>query len=120
MLEAAALARLDDDALWQLGESLMDPLMEASNRRDYAGHVRDFSNRARNVMSVDYFDSVVELSQTERGRFASRERLNLLRRPGAVVFTWRQRFTGTPGEYLAEMVLISENGRARVDHMMVV
>ena len=54
-----------------------------------------------------------------RGRFAGRTLVGIFRRPDSVAVVWRQAFTVAPGEFVAELVLVQQDGRYRVDHAMV-
>lgn len=112
-------AALDDTALWTLGNALMDNLMEASTRIDHAAHVRDFSVRARAIVTPEHLERVCRAYQAEKGFFAAREPVALFRRPTSVAFVWRQFYTRAAGEYLAEMIIIREDDVVRVDHVVV-
>lgn len=93
--------------------------MDASTAIDHARHVRDFTPRARNIVTPEHLRRVCEQYQVEKGYFAQREAIAVLKRPDAAVIVWKQRFTKAPGEYLAEMLLVEQDGRFLVDHMMV-
>jgi len=97
----------------------MDNLMDASTETDYDRHVRDFSARARSGLGESRFLAICAQSQSERGMFAGRALLGILRRPHSVVVTWRQRFTKAEGEYLAELFLAEEGGRPVIERVMV-
>lgn len=113
------LADLTDTELLEVARSIMDNLMDASTQLDYARHVRDFSERAKASLDEARFKAVCEQYQRDRGYFASRELLGILRRPHSVVIVWKQKFTKAQGEYLAELFLGDESGRPLVDRVMV-
>jgi hypothetical protein len=114
-----ALSELNDSAILDLATPIMDNLMDASTHIDYARHVRDFSDRARASLDEARFRQICEQYQRERGKFANRELLGILRRPGSVVILWKQHFTGAGGEYLAELFLSDGEGRPLVERVMV-
>lgn len=120
-MEVAAMALFDlnEAELLKVAERIMDNLMDASSEIDYERHVRDFSDRARATLDEPRFRHVCQQYQQERGHFASRELIGVLRRPNSAVFVWRQRFTKAPGDYLAELFLSEANGRPVVDRVMV-
>lgn len=51
--------------------------------------------------------------------FAEREPVALFRRSDSIAFVWKQAYTIAKGEFVAEMVLVEEDGRYLVDHVMV-
>lgn len=85
----------------------------------YERHVRDFTDRAKSMLTAERLRQICESYQREKGFFGERELLAILRRPSSVVIVWKQRFTKVPGQYLAEMVLVERDGRALVDHVAV-
>ena len=114
-----ALADLPDTELLEVAGSIMDNLMDASTQIDHARHVRDFSERAKASLDEARFKAVCEQYQREKGYFADRELLGILRRPHSVVVVWKQRYTRAPGEYLAELFLSDESGRPLVERVMI-
>lgn len=113
------LSALGDNDLLAIVEPMMDNLMDASAKADYARHVRDFSARARSSIGEPQFLAICAQYQADRGMFAGRELLGILRRPRSVVVTWRQWFTKAEGEYLAELFLAEEDGRPVIERVMV-
>ncbi|MEQ1793131.1 MAG: hypothetical protein ABL970_02980 [Nitrospira sp.] len=41
------------------------------------------------------------------------------RRPHSIAIVWEQQFTHSPGDYVAEMVLVQQGSRYLVDHVFV-
>ncbi|MGV3000518.1 hypothetical protein [Vibrio sp. E150_018] len=97
----------------------MDNLMQASTNIDYEKHVRDFNKRMLKIVTRDHLQQVCVKYQTEKGFFAERSLIGVYRRPDSAVIIWNQKFTKVPGEFVAEMVLVHEDGRYLVDHAMV-
>jgi len=98
---------------------IMDNLMDASTAIDYERHVRDFTDRAKSVMSKELLQSICKEYQNSKGFFAKREFVAAFRRPDSVAVVWRQWFTKQPGEFVSELVLVQRNGKYLVDHVMV-
>lgn len=111
-------AKTDAEVL-AIATPIMDNLMDASTAIDYGRHVRDFTDRAKATLTAERLRQICETYQREKGFFGERELLAILRRPQSVLLVWKQRFTKAPGMYLAEMVLVEKDGRAQVDHVMV-
>jgi hypothetical protein len=113
------LENMSDDDILRVANPIMDNLMDASTVIDHERHIRDFSDRMKAIVTKDYLHKVCEKYQREKGYFSRREPVAVFRRPGAVAIVWRQWFTKAPGEFVAEMVLIEQDGRFLVDHAMV-
>jgi hypothetical protein len=113
------LTQMSDAEIRAIADLIMDNLMAASTAIDHERHVRDFSDRARGVLSKDWFESVCAEYQGSKGVFGRREFVALFRRPESVAVVWKQWFTLAPGEYLAELVLVRKNGKYQVEHVMV-
>lgn len=113
------LAQKSDAEILAVAVPIMDNLMDASTAIDYERHTRDFTDRAKNVLSKDSLQSICEHYQSTKGFFAKREFVAVFRRPGSVAVVWRQGFTKQPGEFVAELVLVQQGGKYLVDHVMV-
>lgn len=110
---------LSDQDILEIATPIMDHLMEASTRIDYEAHVRDFSDRMKKIVTKEYLRKVCEQYQVEKGFFAERQLVAVFKRPDSAAIIWKQRFTKAKGEFVAEMVLVHQNGRYLCDHAMV-
>ena len=113
------LAQKSDTEILAVANPIMDNLMDASTAIDYERHIRDFTARAKSVLTTDRLREVCEAYQSTKGFFAKREFVAIFRRPESVAVVWRQCFTKQPGEFVAELVLVQSNGKYLVDHVMV-
>lgn len=113
------LTQKSDAEILAVVAPIMDNLMDASTAIDYERHTRDFTDRAKSVLSKESFEALCEHYQARRGFFAERKLAAVFRRPDSVAVVWRQSFTRQPGEYVAELVLVERDGRHLVDHVMV-
>lgn len=113
------LAQKSDDEIMKVVNPIMDNLMDASTTIDHERHVRDFTERARNIVTEEHLQRVCENYQREKGFFSKRELVAIFRRPQSVAVVWRQWFTKAPGEHVAELVLVQDTDRYLVDHVMV-
>jgi hypothetical protein len=98
---------------------IMDNLMEASAGIDHAGHTRDFTDRLKAIVTREYLEQVCQKYQTERGFFTKREFVAIFRRPAAVAVVWKQGYTKQQGEFVAEILIVEQDSRFLVDHVMV-
>ena len=113
------LARQSDEEILKIANPIMDDLMNASTRIDHQRHVANFTDRLKAIVTKEYLEKVCRQYQSEKGYFAGREVVAVFRRPQSIAIVWKQRFTKLPGEFVAEMVLIEQEGRYLVDHVMV-
>ncbi len=113
------LAQLSDAAILAIANPIMDNLMDASTHIDYERHIRDFSPRLKAQLSPQSLHAICADYQGSKGFFTTREFVALFRRPDSVAVIWKQGFSLQAGEFVAEMVLIEQDGRYLVDHVMV-
>jgi len=113
------LAQKSDAEILAVVGPIMDNLMDASTAIDYERHTRDFTDRLKSVLSKDALQSICEQYQNAKGFFAKREFVATFRRSESVAVVWRQWFTKAPGEFVAELVLVQQEGKYLVDHVMV-
>lgn len=113
------LATQSDAEILAVAGPIMDNLMDASTAVDYDRHVRDFTDRLKKRLGREQLEWICRDYQGTRGYFADREFVAVFRRPDSVAVVWRQRFTRQAGDFVAEMVLVHQDGRYLVDHVMV-
>jgi hypothetical protein len=94
-------------------------LLDASTAIDRGRHIRDFTDRMKDIVTKEHLQKVCETYQRENGYFAARAPVAAFKRPGAVAIVWKQRFTRGPGEFVAEMLIVEKDGKYLVDHAMV-
>lgn len=110
---------MSDNAILDIANPIMDNLMDASTRIDYEAHTRDFTKRMKKIVTKEYLQKVCEEYQSEKGLFSERKLIAVFKRPASTAIVWKQSFTKARGEFVAEMVLVHQNGRYLCDHAMV-
>ena len=113
------LSQKSDAEILSVANPIMDNLMDASTAIDYERHIRDFTDRLKSVLSKERLEWICQEYQSTKGFFAKREFVAVFRRPESVAVVWKQGFTKQPGDFVAEMVLVQQNGKYLVDHVMV-
>ena len=108
-----------DSEIIEIVDPIMDNLMDASTKIDHARHVRDFTDRIKSIVTEDHLRDVCVRYQREKGFFAARSLISLVRRPDAVAVLWKQRFTKVEGDFVAEALFVERDGKCLVDHAMV-
>lgn len=111
--------KMSEQEIWDIANPIMDNLMEASTKIDHEQHVRDFNKRMLKIVTKDHLNEVCVKYQAEKGFFAHREPVAVFRRPDSAAIVWKQFYTKAEGEYVAEIVLVYEDGRFLVDHAWV-
>ena len=111
--------KLSEKEILDVANRIMDNLMDASTDIDHERHIKDFTDRMKRIVTKDYLQKVCEDYQAEKGFFRERELVAVFRRPDSAAIVWKQSFTKAKGEFVAEMVLIYQNGRFLCDHAMV-
>ncbi|GAB2189152.1 hypothetical protein MAH1_07600 [Sessilibacter sp. MAH1] len=108
-----------EQELWDIANPIMDNLMRASTDIDHPKHVRNFTERAKAIVTPEHLLRVCTKYQSEKGQWLHREPLAILRRPNSAAVIWKQFCSKAQGEYVAEIVLVNINGRYLIDHAMV-
>ena len=115
--DVMGLSRRSDDEILGIVDPIMDNLMAASTDIDHARHVRDFTDRLKKIVTPERLDQVCHRYQKEWGYLDKREFVAVFRRATSVAVVWKQWCTKTDDEFVAELVLVEENGRYLVDHV---
>ena len=110
---------MSDKEILNIATPIMDNLMDASTRIDHEAHVRDFTDRMKGIVTKEYLQKICRQYQTEKGLFAERHPVAVFKRPDSAVIVWKQFFTKAKGEFVAELVLVRQNGNYLCDHAMV-
>lgn len=113
------LSKKSDAEIMSVANPIMDNLMDASAAIDYDRHIRDFTDRLKSVLPKERLEAICQDYQSTKGFFDKRELVAVFRRPESVAVIWKQGFTNQPGDFVAEMVLVQQNARYLVDHVMV-
>lgn len=118
MSSTAHFKALSEDEIVAIATPIMDNLMDASTRIYHEAHVRDFSDRLKEIVTEEHLQHVCERYQGELGYFTDRELVAVFKRPDSAVVIWKQFFSKAEGEFVAEMMLIRENGKYLVEHVV--
>ncbi|MDX1517384.1 MAG: hypothetical protein R3288_11120 [Woeseiaceae bacterium] len=112
------LAQEPDEDILSVVEPIMANLMAASTRRDHAAHTRDFTPRLKSIVTPERLEEICENYQSRWGYFESREPVAIFRRADSVAVVWRLRCSKVADEFVAEVVIVEDNGRYLVDHVV--
>ncbi len=110
---------MSEKEILYIATPIMDNLMDASSKIDHEAHIRDFTDRMKNIVTKDYLQNVCKKYQADKGFFSERQPVAVFKRPDSAAIVWKQTFTKAKGEFVAEMVLVHQNGKYLCDHAMV-
>lgn len=110
---------MTEDEILDIATPIMNNLMDASTKIDHEAHIKDFTERMKNIVTKDYLQHVCKQYQNQKGFFSERHPIAVFKRPGSAAIIWKQKFTKAKGEFVAEMVLVHQNGKYLCDHAMV-
>ena len=110
---------MSDKEILAIVEPLMDNLMEGSTEIDHAKHTRDFTQRMKDIVTEERLQSMCADYQARIGFFTDRELVGIFRRSNSVAVVWRQWSSKSSNEFVAEAVVVEQNGRYLVDHAMI-
>ena len=110
---------MSESEILDIANPIMDNLMDASTKIDHERHVKDFTGRMKNIVTKEYLRNICEKYQAEKGFFGERQLVGVFKRPDSAAIVWKQSFTKAKGEFVAEMVLVHQDGQYLCDHAMV-
>ena len=110
---------MSENEILNIANPIMDNLMDASTEIDHERHIKDFTDRMKNIVTKEHLQKVCEHYQDEKGFFTERKFVAVFKRPNSAAIVWKQSFSKAKGEFVAEMVLVNKNGKHLVDHAMV-
>jgi len=110
---------MSEQEILDIANPIMDNLMEASTEINHEKHIKDYTERLRNITTKEHLERVCQKYQSEKGYFSERKVISVFRRPESAAIIWKQFFTKDKGEYVAEMVLVHQNGKFLCDHAFV-
>ena len=110
---------MSEQEILNIGNPIMDNLMQASTYIDHERHVQDFTDRAKAIVTKEHLQRVCAIYQAEKGTWLNRKPVAVFRRPDSAAIIWKQFVSKAKGEYVAEIVLVHSYGKFLVDHAMV-
>jgi len=110
---------MSEKEILEIANPIMDNLMQASTEIDHERHVRDFTDRLKEIVTEEHLEKVCKRYQSELGAWLHRDILAVFRRPDSAIVVWKQYCSKAKGEYKAEIILVFKDNRYLVDGAMV-
>ena len=106
---------LDDQAVLNVIEPMMDDVMSGVLNRDYAHHSCHFSVDLKSSITADAFLAKCEHWEAMWGRPGQREKVAIFRKEKSFTVLWHQLYDNTEDQILAATTVAVKGGRYFVD-----
>ena len=121
------LAAMTEEEILGIVEPMMDNCLEGSNEDDHAKHVRDFTDRLKQIVTPEDFrsqklrDAQLSYSQADRprGLFAGREFVCLIRKKYSIGIVWRQFLSTSDDEFVNHAVFVAIDNKILINHCLI-
>ena len=117
MGEAMNFLEMDDERILGIVDPIMDNCLNGSNENNHAKHVKDFTERMRNIVTPENLK--MQLSHEPRAFFTNREFVHLFRRQSSIGVVWKQHISTTDDELMNQAILVEKGGEILIDHCIV-
>lgn len=107
-------SKLTDQEILDIANPLMDNLMDGSTERNHQKHVHDFTDRLKAIVTEE--NLLEQWKDNDKGEFLKRELLSVIRKSDNIFVLWKQWFTKSNDEHLAEIYIVEQDGKLLVDH----
>ena len=98
-------------------EPIMDNCLAGSNESNHAKHVRDFTERMKNIVTPENLRQ--QLEQNPRAFLTDREFLFLFRRKESIAVIWKQNISLNEDELINQAIFVERGNRILIDHCMI-
>ncbi|MDD8060784.1 MULTISPECIES: DUF3887 domain-containing protein [Shewanella] len=109
--------KLTDEEILNIANPLMDNLMEGSSERNHQKHTRDFTDRLKAIVTEE--NLLKQWKENKIGEFSKREFLSIIHKSDSIFVVWKQWFTNSHEEFLAEICIVEQAGKLLVDHVWI-
>ena len=118
---------MTEEEILNIVEPMMDNCLEGSNENNYTKHVRDFTNRLKQVVTPEDFrsqklrESQLSYSQADRpvGLFTRREFVCLFRKTDSIGIVWRQFLSTSDDEFVNHTVFVETGNKVLINHCLI-
>ena len=112
-----SFSELSEKEILDLVEPIMDNCLQGSNEDDHAKHVRDFTDRLKNIVTPENLE--VQLTYRPRGFFTDREFVCLFRKKDSIGIVWRQFISTTKDEFVNHAIFVEIEKSILIDHCLI-
>ena len=112
-----SFSELSKKEILDLVEPIMDNCLQGSNEDDHAKHVRDFTDRLKNIVTPENLEA--QLAYRPRGFFTDREFVSLFRKKDSIGVVWRQFISTTKDELVNHAIFVEIEKSILIDHCLI-
>lgn len=107
-------SNLTDKEILDIANPLMENIIETTEETDYKILSKDFTKRLKSIVTEEAFER--QLAENDLGKFEKRELLSIIHKKHSIFVLWKQWFSGSDEEFLAEIAIVHKDGKFLVDH----
>ena len=111
------LTDMTDAEILAIAEPMMDNLLDGSNEVDHAKHVRDFTQRLKDIVTKANLEA--QCANRSLGYFSKREFVCVFRKQHNVGVVWRQFFSKSDDEYVNHAIFVQRGDQILIDHCLI-
>ena len=108
---------MDDKKILSIVDPIMDNCLNGSNENNHAKHIKDFTERMRNIVTPENLK--MQLSQESCAFFTNREFVHLFRRQSSIGVVRKQYIFTTDDELMNQSIFVEKGRGILIDHCMV-
>ncbi len=105
---------LSDDEIMALVAPIMDNLMDGSTEINHEKHIRDFSDKMKNIVTKAELEAQCKSYQKALGIFTKRELMGVFRKKTDVRVFWKQWYSKSEDEFLAFVHIVQRHDKLEV------
>lgn len=110
---------MTESQILAIANPIMDNIMQASTDIDHERHMRDFTDKLKEIVTKENLAAQCKEYQAKLGYFSKREFVGVFRKETDVAIFWKQSYTKSSGEHIAFLRLISLDGKILVQNVSV-
>ena len=108
MGEAMNFLEMDEKRILSIVDPIMDNCLNGSNENNHAKHVKDFTERMRNIVTPENLK--MQLSHEPLSFFTNREFVHPFRRQSSNGVVWKQYISTTDDELMNKAIFVEKGG----------
>jgi hypothetical protein len=94
--------------------AIVDNLLQALNKDDYAGYTKDFDSAMKSAMTETVFEQTYTTIQDRIGEYVSREYTDTQTQDGYTVVFYKAKFSKEPADVTMKFVFQESGGKALI------
>lgn len=105
---------ITDEEIFKIARPIWKNMNASSNQIDYEGFSRDFSNELKKIITKGRFEAQCKKHKILTSLIADAEPIACIRRKEGIGVIFRQLSSSQEGEFMGNLIISLENGKAEV------